>query len=133
MSWYLRDGLKPRGPFPEDEVKRLLLAGELSPEDLIWKDGTGEWKPALLWPEFRALHVPAFQEVESVGENEKEWVVLQKRDGTGPKTTGPWSLKEIREGLRAGDFIENDHLWKKGMTGWARLASRPELGESESI
>lgn len=127
MSWYLRDGLKPKGPFPEDEIKRLLLAGELSPEDLIWKDGPGEWKAALMWPEFRALSVPAFQEVESVGEDEKEWVVLQKREGVVPKTTGPWSLSEIRDGLARGEFQPTDHLWKKGMSGWSRIESRPEL------
>lgn len=125
MTWYLRSGLKPVGPFDENDVRRRLIAGELSPEDLLWKDGVGEWKAALLWPEFRAMSVPAFQEVEQIGEDEKEWVVLQQIEGV-PKTTGPWSMKEIRVALKEGRFKGTDHLWKKGMSGWARIESRPE-------
>lgn len=131
MSWYLRAGLKPQGPFTEADVRQRLAAGEVSPEDLLWQDEKGEWKPALLWPEFRAMSVPAFQEVEMIGENEKEWIVLERGDGA-PKTTGPWSLVEIREALKEGRMKGTDHLWKKGMTGWARIESRPEhLAETE--
>ena len=125
MSWYLRAGLKPVGPFDEAEVRRRLLAGEVSPEDLLWKDGVDDWRPALLWPEFRAMSVPAFQEVEMVTEDDREWVVLSQGEGA-PQTSGPFSLREIRDGLRDGRFKGTDHLWKKGMSGWARLESRPE-------
>lgn len=132
MNWYLRAGLKPRGPFTEDDIRGRLSAGEVSPEDLLWKDGDNEWKAAFLWREFRAMSVPAFQEVERVGEDEKEWVVLEREAGAS-KTSGPWSLAEIRTAIKEGRLKGTDHLWKKGMTGWARIESRPERLAEPSI
>ncbi|MBX2986545.1 MAG: DUF4339 domain-containing protein [Bdellovibrionaceae bacterium] len=125
MSWFLRAGVKPVGPFQEEEIRARILAGEVSPEDLVWKDGSPDWMAAHLWPEFRSMHWPAWQEAGMVDEDAGEWIVLQITP-EGPRTTGPWSLREIRQALREKRLRPEDHLWKKGLTAWARISSRPE-------
>ena len=123
MSWFIRDGLKPLGPFSENEMRHRLLSGELNPDVLIWSDEVREWRPALMWPAFRALSVPAFQEVGTIGDEEAEWIVLHLKTGL---TSGPWSLRQVRQGILDGQWTADDCIWKKGMTGWSRIASRPE-------
>jgi len=34
------------GPVPSQRLKELAASGELSPNDLVWKEGLAEWKPA---------------------------------------------------------------------------------------
>lgn len=125
MSWYLREGNKPVGPFEQSEIKAKLLGGQLEPDELLWKDGDARWELAINWPEFRALAIPALQEVNVVPEGAVVWTVLKKTE-TGHKMLGPYSLLMIRHELREQKLSGNDYLWKKGMTGWARIALRPE-------
>jgi len=42
---YSKDG-KKTGPISAPELKSLANSGGLLPDDLIWKDGMAEWKPA---------------------------------------------------------------------------------------
>lgn len=127
MKWYLRQGNKPVGPYPESQLKEALLKGDLRPQELIWQQGANEWKPALMWAEFKGLDVPAFQKVGEIPEDQTEWVVLQMGPEGRPQTKGPLSMQEIRQALKAGILTSKDSLWTKGMTGWARIDSRPEL------
>lgn len=125
MNWYLREGNKPVGPFEQEAIRERLLNGQLEPDELLWKDGEARWDLAIQWPEFRSLQIPAIQEVDVVSESDVVWTVLKKSE-TGHKMLGPVSLKMIRHDLREGQLSPNDYLWKKGMTGWARIALRPE-------
>lgn len=124
MNWYLRQGTKPIGPHTTEELAARLQAGELDPHDLVWKEGVNDWQPAMEWPEFRALSVPAFQE-QGVDEAAEIWTVLEMT-GEGKKVTGPWSLKTVRQAIADGIVKETDYIWKRGMSGWAKIALRPE-------
>ncbi len=42
---YGKDG-RIAGPVGEEEIKRMLAAGELGPEDLVWHEGMGDWEPS---------------------------------------------------------------------------------------
>jgi hypothetical protein len=33
------------GPFPESELRSMLVAGEIAPNDLCWTEGMKEWEP----------------------------------------------------------------------------------------
>lgn len=45
-QWYLsRDGSQ-RGPIPWEEVKSLHDAGQIAPDDLLWRPGFEDWKTA---------------------------------------------------------------------------------------
>ena len=45
-TWYYARGGEQRGPVSADEVKSKLASGELSPQDLVWSEGMGNWQPA---------------------------------------------------------------------------------------
>jgi hypothetical protein len=54
-QWYFgRDGAQG-GPVSEQEVRRMLVAGELRGTDLVWRDGMGEWQPAARVVEFASV------------------------------------------------------------------------------
>ncbi len=46
VEWYYARGNKQMGPVSAVELKRLATAGELRPEDLVWKEGMTEWSVA---------------------------------------------------------------------------------------
>lgn len=43
VEWYYARGNKQMGPVPSPELKRMAAAGELRPEDLVWREGMAEW------------------------------------------------------------------------------------------
>jgi hypothetical protein len=46
IDWYYARGNKQMGPVSSTELKRLATADELSPDDLVWREGLAEWAPA---------------------------------------------------------------------------------------
>jgi hypothetical protein len=51
-QWYFgRDGAQG-GPVSEDELRRMLAAGNLRATDLVWRDGMADWQPAARVAEF---------------------------------------------------------------------------------
>ena len=46
VEWYHARGNKQMGPVSAAELKRLAAAGDLHPDDLVWREGLNEWAPA---------------------------------------------------------------------------------------
>jgi hypothetical protein len=46
VDWYFARGNKQMGPVSAADLKRLAAAGELLPDDLIWREGLAEWTTA---------------------------------------------------------------------------------------
>ncbi|MCA9109034.1 MAG: DUF4339 domain-containing protein [Planctomycetaceae bacterium] len=46
IEWYVEQGGKTQGPMSGSTLKRLVVAGQIQPDDLVWKDGMPDWKPA---------------------------------------------------------------------------------------
>jgi hypothetical protein len=46
MQWYYSKNGTQLGPIPQSELISKLTSGEVSPADLVWKDGMGDWLPA---------------------------------------------------------------------------------------
>lgn len=126
--WYLSSALKPIGPFALIEIQDKIKKGLLGPGDLVYNEAHHEWKMALDWDELRSLGFPAFESVKTDKDSEPIWVVLHKN----PKDQvfqqeGPYAGAEIREALSQGRFGWDDLVWKKGLSGWARLSDRKEF------
>jgi len=43
VEWYYARGNKQQGPVSSAQLKQLAQRGDLSPEDLVWREGMGEW------------------------------------------------------------------------------------------
>ena len=46
VEWYYARDNQQHGPVSSVELKQLALAGQLRPEDLVWREGMTEWAPA---------------------------------------------------------------------------------------
>lgn len=44
--WYYAQGGQRRGPVSEEVLRNMARAGELSPTDLVWREGMAEWAAA---------------------------------------------------------------------------------------
>ncbi|HYE21249.1 MAG TPA: DUF4339 domain-containing protein [Tepidisphaeraceae bacterium] len=45
-EWYYSQGGQQIGPITSQQMKDLAAGGQLTPNDLVWKDGMPEWTPA---------------------------------------------------------------------------------------
>jgi hypothetical protein len=45
-NWYFAKNGQQFGPVSEADLQQRAASGELRPEDMAWKDGMAEWKPA---------------------------------------------------------------------------------------
>jgi len=57
-GWYYIDGGEPRGPVPEDKLRRLVSQGAFGPDALVWTEGMPEWQKLLETGRFAAPVAP---------------------------------------------------------------------------
>lgn len=130
-SWYYNRNLKPQGPLTLEEMRALVHSGEVGPHDLICHDVDGEWRPASEWGVFERTLFPATQEFmpgQDFATEEKEWVLLVPEEGgKAVLQEGPFSLSELRLSLRSKVISDQQYIWKAGLSGWCRIADRPEF------
>jgi amino acid transporter len=62
-EWYYAKGNQQLGPVTAAQLKQLATSGQLSPEDLIWREGMANWESA---GKVRGLFVAAAQPVAAV-------------------------------------------------------------------
>jgi hypothetical protein len=55
MQWYYSKNGTQLGPVAQGELITKLASGEVSPSDLVWKDGMGDWIPASQVAELRSV------------------------------------------------------------------------------
>lgn len=54
MEWYFAKDGRQFGPVDQDGLLRKIVAGEVAPTDLVWRDGMTDWTPAGTVPECSA-------------------------------------------------------------------------------
>jgi hypothetical protein len=50
-AWFYHAGGQQYGPVPATEIRRLLSAGDLSPDDMVWREGLENWLAIAKVPE----------------------------------------------------------------------------------
>ena len=135
-NWYYNRNLKPQGPLTLEEIRSLVRTGEIGPQDLICHELDGEWRPAMDCGIFERTLFPATQEFmpgQDFSVEEKEWVLLMpEKDSQNILQEGPYSLNDLRERLRARVISSQHYIWKNGLSGWSRIADRPEFTDLSS-
>lgn len=57
MDWFYAQNNRQFGPIALDAITALLQRREIQPQDLVWREGMPDWKPAVEIPEL-ALAIP---------------------------------------------------------------------------
>lgn len=126
--WYISAALKPVGPLSLLDLTDKIKKGQLGLFDLVFNEETNEWRPAQDWPELRHVGFPALEAVGLHSAEEAVWVVLHQEPETKlHRQEGPFSAKDIEQEISGGRLSREDLVWKKGLSGWARLNERPEF------
>jgi hypothetical protein len=132
-SWYYNRNLKPHGPVPTSEMSELITRGEVGPQDLISAKEDGRWLAAEEWGVFPKHMFPAGQQfipgIET-SPDVKEWVLLVANAEKRVVQEGPFSISDLQEALQAQRIRPEQFVWKAGLTGWSRIADRPEFNET---
>ena len=45
MDWYYAENGQQKGPVSEEEFNRLIAAGTITPDTLVWREGMEQWQP----------------------------------------------------------------------------------------
>jgi hypothetical protein len=94
MQWYYSKNGTQLGPVPQGELISKLTAGEISPTDLVWREGMGDWLPAARVAEFQGINASS--------------PVVSSSEPSSPYTApaSPYAPQ-----VAAGDNIPN-YLWQ---------------------
>lgn len=129
-SWYFNRDLKPQGPVSTLEMREYIMKGHIGPRDLISAREDGRWMMAEEWGVFEKTLFPAGQQFVPGGDiclQTKEWVLLAQDADKRLLQEGPFSLADLQAGLRQKKISPEQYVWKTGLTGWSRIADRPEF------
>lgn len=59
MQWYYSKNGTQLGPVGEGELRSKIASGEVSPTDLVWKEGMTDWLPSARVTEFAVAASPS--------------------------------------------------------------------------
>lgn len=118
MQWYYAIDGQRLGPVPHDELERLVQAGTLRPDSLLWRQGMDQWKtlaevrerdPAL----FASEPPPPLPESAVSLDKEDVSPVVRRVPGFGTEEKPGVSEELIYAGFwrRAGAFVVDAIIW----------------------
>lgn len=58
VQWFYAQGGQQAGPVPLEQLLQMVASGQLSPADLVWREGMVNWQPLGSLPEFGAPPAP---------------------------------------------------------------------------
>ncbi|MGD9723815.1 MAG: DUF4339 domain-containing protein [Pirellulales bacterium] len=103
LQWYYARNDQPLGPVSAGELKQLAEAGELKPDDLLWREGMDEWTTAV---NLRGLFGAAAGDKEGLAAS-----VVQPRPADTPFRTRPPATPAAHARLRALVRATQGILW----------------------
>ena len=121
------------GPFPIEEVQKMVAAGQYSARDSGWHEGLKEWVPLsnILTGTRRSTPpppppAPASQATKADLQDLPSQApgVHVKHDG---KQTGPFTIEEIKAHLASGSILASDEAWHTKAFKWIPLSAFPEI------
>jgi len=103
-QWYYSKGDQSFGPVSSKELRRLASSGGLDPNDLVWKKGMADWKPA---GKAKGLFDQAFEEIDP------PVPPLQSELGNQNEITNQSDLSHTAKDFFASIVSETKNLGKK--------------------
>jgi len=112
MSWFTCIGEEVKGPFELEELKEIVMNGNLPENCIVWGRGLDEWCLASKWIN-KANAVVKELKHKQIGQT---WHYAV--DG---ESKGPMSRAELLHELRHVRHKDEILVWTKGMKQWADL------------
>jgi len=118
-AWYFAIGKEKKGPVSTEELGRLLTAGTIGRETLVWRAGMESWMQASevdelsRWMPRRPPDLPV---------PERQWFYA-----VGEQQVGPVAETDLRSWLSSGQLPREILVWRKGLDQWRPASSVPEL------
>ena len=124
-EWYYAKNKQKVGPVTEAQLKELVHSGELSPTDMVWKQGTAKWMQA---SQVEGLIEAGPSEIVRGSVSPPlpplpppvpvaEWYFVNNGQQLGPVT-----VEQLRAWITPSDLV-----WKAGMPAWAAASSLKDL------
>ena len=76
VKWYYAEGQEKRGPLTGDEFERLIEAGALLPDTLVWRKGMAGWRRLAKVQEARQAPSVSRDEQPLPGRDQKDTLIL---------------------------------------------------------
>jgi hypothetical protein len=122
------------GPMVFPDLRAAAAGGQLTPADLVWKEGQPAWVPGAqvdgLFP--NAPETPAVLEAVVIG------AASTPADDPGPaaarfycaenrRRVGPLSFPDLKGRVAAGKLLPADMVWREGTPKWVEALTVPGL------
>lgn len=141
-QWYYTKDEERQGPVSAEDLKQLVQDGELLPNDLIWKEGMEDWRPASqlkgLFPadaedpaEAETQPMPGVSSPAAVGVRSAVWQIPQMVVATMFIVAMflPWWSARLR-----GNPAEIQKAFSKDVDlGRGRIRSRPDMEKLQKL
>jgi uncharacterized membrane protein len=85
MDWYYASGQQQQGPVSDEELARLVAAGKVKSDTLVWHSGMGDWSP---YGTVAPAAAPASAETTPAPAQEAAPVQAATRSAEAPVATG---------------------------------------------
>jgi hypothetical protein len=102
-TWYYVRDKKKLGPVAWDQLQQLVRAGQLSPADMILKNGWTKWQAV---GEVSGLATPQAAVTD-------QWFYVQEK-----KKNGPVTFEQLMELASSGKLLVNDMVLRAGQSKW---------------
>lgn len=137
-NWYYSKNGKAHGPKKEEDIQSALKTGEISVNDLIFKEGEKEWRKISEFPHFAKILLELTAVPEIVTER-PQWILLKRNlEDTQPGHSrfdqlGPFQKDEILQKIRSGEAHWTDYIWKQGYNSWQKLTDIKEFNPETPV
>jgi hypothetical protein len=85
-QWYYAAGMTRKGPYEQEDFRKLVTEGVVTPEALVWTSGMTDWKP---WREVSSQFPPSPAGVPPMGVTEPSPDGAVAADATAPAASVP--------------------------------------------
>lgn len=96
-QWYYSRGGQQTGPVTIDQLRQMAATGQITPQDLVWRDGMAQWQPIGTLPEFGGAPAGPAAYAQGPGQVPPGY--------QPPYQTAPGGSRESHQGMAITGFI----------------------------
>lgn len=120
QSYWLNINGEQSGPFTVEQLKKMLIDGEIDASSLIWDYGMAKWKKLENIPELDLVLAQTPPPVP-VPPSKEYWVAVN-----GQKF-GPYNMQQMKDMAQNGQINASMLVWAQDMPQWEVARSVPEV------